>query len=295
MGGKLIDLPVLVDIIAYAYRKDYFQLAGVTTVPSTWEDYITAAKTISTKLAKHSPRIYGATYDIHPWRSFIPIAHSISKNIYTADGYLDWDNKSDIFKQTLTYMRAIIENSPPDVFNPGIVESGTFDETEFKSGVVAMEEKYYNVLVRDANNVIGASKVGYAPLPKPAAGGDGASVFWNTGCALLKYGQHKQEAAAFFEWLNHYAPFWKDAYIIGQLPPTSSQFTASKSTSPAWVQPVLAEMARARAIPNDLNNLPQFDALMNAYLPFLKGQQSVDDCLTASQAACKKAIASGVA
>lgn len=293
VNGKLIDFPMLLDTIGYGYRKDYFQLAGITAAPETWEDYIATARTISAKLKSHSPRVYGATYDVsRPWRCFIPIAHSIDTNIYTSAGYLDW-SKINVFRQTLTYMKEIAAYAPPDFFNPGLAEAGSYDEFEFKSGTAAMLEKYYNAPVR-AGKVFGMSKLGLARLPKPAAGGAGGTVFWNTGCGLLKYGQHKPEAAAFMEWLSYNQPFWKSSVSNAQIPcVTSAYSTTLKPWAPGWVQEVLGQLAFSKAIPNDLYNIAQFFALADAYVPYIKGHVSLDSALATAQVKVKKAIATG--
>jgi ABC-type glycerol-3-phosphate transport system substrate-binding protein len=293
VNGKLIDFPMLLDTIGYGYRKDYFKLAGITTVPETWESYIATARTLNTKLKSHHPRVYGATYDVtRPWRCFIPIAHSIDTNIYTKDGYLDW-SKIGVFKQVLTYMKEIAAYAPPDFFNPGLAEAASYDEFEFKAGTAAMLEKYYNAPVRCAK-VFGMSKLGLSRLPKPAAGGAGGTVFWNTGCGLLKYGQHKQEAAAFMEWLSYNQTFWKSSVSNAQIPcVTSAYSTTLKPWAPSWVQEVLGQLKYSKAIPNDLYNLAQFTALAEGYVPYIKGQVSLDSALATAQAKVKKAIQTG--
>jgi ABC-type glycerol-3-phosphate transport system substrate-binding protein len=295
VNGKLIDLPMMLDVIGMGYRKDYFQAAGITSVPTTWEAYISTAQTISSKLANHKPhRVYGATYDLRPWRSFIPIAHSIDTNIYSSTGYLDW-SKIGVFKQALTYMKEIIQYAPPDVFNPGLAEAASYDEFEFKSGTAAMLEKYYNAPVRCAK-VFGAAKLGLSRLPKPASGGAGGTVFWNTGAALLKYGQHKQEAGLFFEWLSSNSDWWHSSVSNAQLPCITSAYnTVLKPWAPGYVSGVLGQLAFSKAIPNDLYNLAQFTALSDAYTPFLKGTTSMDDALSTAQSKIKKAIATGAA
>ncbi len=293
VNGKLIDFPMLLDTIGYGYRKDYFQLAGIKEAPLTWESFISTAATLSAKLKSHHPRVYGATYDVtRPWRCFIPIAHSIDTNIYTSDGYLDW-SKIDVFKKTLTYMKEIAAYAPPDFFNPGLAEAASYDEFEFKAGTAAMLEKYYNAPVRSAK-VFGASKLGLSRLPKPAAGGAGGTVFWNTGCGLLKYGQNKSDAGAFMEWLSYNQTFWKSSVSNAQIPcVTSAYSTTLKPWAPSWVQEVLGQLAYSKAIPNDLYNLAQFTALAQGYLPYVKGQISLDAALANSQTLVKKAIANG--
>jgi ABC-type glycerol-3-phosphate transport system substrate-binding protein len=295
VNGKLTDFPMLLDVIGYGYRKDYFRLAGIKAPPLTWEAYIATARTISAKLRSHKPRVYGATYDVtRPWRCFIPIAHSIDTNIYTSDGYLNW-SKKNVFKQVLTYMKEIIAYAPPDVYNPGLAEAASYDEFEFKAGVAAMLEKYYNAPVRNAK-VFGMSRLGLERLPKPAAGGAGGTVFWNTGSGLLKYGQHKQEAAAFMEWLSYNPTFWKSSVSNAQLPCTTSAYkTVLKPWAPSWVYAVLAQLAFSKAIPNDLYNLAQFTALAKAYVPYLKGQISLDTALSNAEEKVKKAITTGSA
>ena len=46
-------------------------------------------------------------------------------------------------------------------------------------------------------------------LPK-FANGDGSTVFWTTGCGLLKYGQNKEKAAEYIRALTYDRQIWKD-------------------------------------------------------------------------------------
>ena len=46
-GGRSLCLNSHLDTVGYAYRKDYFRLAGISSPPTTWEDYIAVAGTIS--------------------------------------------------------------------------------------------------------------------------------------------------------------------------------------------------------------------------------------------------------
>ncbi len=295
IAGKLFQFPLLLDTVGYAYRKDYFKLAGIAKPPATWEDYIAAARTIGTKLVRHQPRVYGGACDLTAWPTFIPIAYSIDTNIYTRDGYLDWAHKEQVFRKALTYMKEIVAYAPPDIFKPGSAVTGSADEAEFRSGRAAMLLKYYNAAVRGAKT-FGVQNLGLAPLPKPGAGGAGATVFWNTGVVLLKYGRHKQEVADFFAFLTYNQQFWRSSMFNGQPPCVKSAYDkVLKPWAPRYLDEVVAVLPASRAIPTAANNNAQFDALQAAYMPYLKGQISLDTAISDGKVRTRKAIATGVA
>mgnify|MGYP003315782249 CR=1 FL=1 len=124
------------------------------------------------------------------------------------------------------------------------------------------------------------TEVALAPLPK-FSGGEGSTVFWSTGCALLKHGQNKEEAAEYIRSLTYDGPFWKDSIAgnetswPGQLPPYSSIYSDWEANRPDWlpdfIGPVREQFNRARAIENHLFGLQQFFIAQPFCETYLKG------------------------
>src|SRR5438045_9763430 len=94
-------------------------------------------------------------------------------------------------------MKQMKELANPNVLEPGKTDGGvndTPDEEAFAARQVAYYVKYQNAPIRFANTWPDPSKLRMAGLPK-TPGGAGATVFWDTGAALFKYGQNKTQAA----------------------------------------------------------------------------------------------------
>ena len=286
IGGKMYDWPMLLDISSVQWRKSYFKAAGITEVPTTWEQFTEIAKSIAAKglKTKSGAKIAGATYDWHPWRSLMPVVHSISLDVYTKDGIPNL--KHPAYKQAMGILKGIIPYSQPDFFATGTaVEAGTIDEIALKAGRVAMIFKYANTAVHAANvwGAPGIADMGLAKLPKPAAGGAGGSVFWDTGSGLFKYGSNKQAVANWLTFLLGDERFWtKEVLSSGQVPPFTSMYTKLKGKAPAWIFPAGEQLPLSKAIPNSVYG---FSLLLNGTLPpalldYLKGKTSADAALS---------------
>ncbi|HEY0583270.1 MAG TPA: extracellular solute-binding protein, partial [Chloroflexota bacterium] len=74
VNGQLYSWPFLLDIITLGWNKSQSDAAGVTAMPTTWDQLLAASKQVVDK--KVAP--YGVVFDAHGWRSLAPITHSIS-------------------------------------------------------------------------------------------------------------------------------------------------------------------------------------------------------------------------
>jgi maltose-binding protein MalE len=289
INGKMYDWPMLLDISSTQWRKSYFKAAGVTSAPSTWEEFTAIAKQIYNKHLMHAgSQVAGATYDWHPWRSLMPVVHSISLNVYDKDGVPDL--KNPVYPQAMAILKGILPYSQKDFFATGTaVEAGTIDEIALKAGRVAMIFKYANTAVHAANvwGSPGIADMGLAKLPKPAAGGAGGSVFWDTGAGLFKYGSNKQAAANWLTWMLSNPDFWtKEVVTSGQIPPFSSIYAKIKGKVPDWIYPAYTQLPLSKAIPNSVYG---FSLLLNGtlvppLLSYLKGSMTAEAALAKASA-----------
>ena len=76
--------------------------------------------------------------------------------------------------------------------------NGTPDEVAFAAQRVGLYFKYFNAPLRMAASWDDPKLLHLGPLPK-FKNGEGSTVFWTTGCALLKYGQNKEKAAEYIK------------------------------------------------------------------------------------------------
>jgi multiple sugar transport system substrate-binding protein len=280
VNGQLYSWPFLLDIITMGWNKGQSDQAGITDMPTTWDELLADGKQIQSSNA--AP--YGIVFDAHGWRSLAPITHSISTSVYTPDLFFDFN--SDPALQALDIMKQMLSVSAPNVLNTGTTDAGvnnTPDEDAFAAQQATYFVKYQNAPLRFAATWPDPSQLQLGPLPKPP-GGEGATVFWTTGACLFKYGQNKDKAAAYMKSLTYNEGIWKDSISgtptshPGQIPPYQSfydKWTASQPTWwQSWVPLILDQLKVAKAIPNQKFGLNQFVIGQPEWEKYLKGEES---------------------
>lgn len=279
LGGKMYDWPMLLDISGMQWRKSMFKAAGISQIPSTWEQFTDTAKRINAAKLKKGT-VAGATFDWHPWRGVMPVVHSISTDVYTKEGYVNF--KHPALVEAYNICKGIVPYAPKDFFSPGTaVEAGTIDEVAFKSSRVAMIFKYANTAIHAAA-IWGINDLGLARLPRPAKGGVGGSLFWDTGSGLFKYGSNKQAVANWLTFLLNDERFWtKEVVSSGQIPPFNSIYPKIKGKVPDWIYGAKEQLSFSKAIPNSVYgfSLGLNGAMLTTFLPFLKGQMTAEEAL----------------
>ena len=289
VNGQLYSWPFLLDIITMGWNKGQSDQAGITDMPTTWEQLVVDSQQIQS--SKAAP--YGVVFDAHGWRSLAPITHSISTSVYTPDGFFDFN--SDPALQALDIMKQMLQYSAPNVLNTGTTDAGvnnTPDEDAFAAQQATYFVKYQNAPLRFAATWPDPTQLQLGPLPKPATG-EGATVFWTTGACLFKYGQNKDKAAEYMKSLTYNEGIWKDSISgtptshPGQIPPYQSFYDKWSVNQPTWWQSwvplILDQLKVAKAIPNQKFGLSQFVIGQPEWEKYLKGEES--DPKVAMQAA----------
>jgi ABC-type glycerol-3-phosphate transport system substrate-binding protein len=280
VDGKLYGWPFLLDVIGSGWHSGITTKAGLPdAAPATWDDFLAGAKQIVDK--KAAP--WGGTFDSHGWRSLAPITHSMSTKVYTPEGLFDFTSEPAI--EALKLMKQIMAYSNPDILLEGASDAGvngTPDEVAFAAQRVGLYFKYFNAPLRMAASWDDPKLLHLGPLPK-FKNGEGSTVFWTTGCALLKYGKNKEKAAEYIKALTYDPQIWKDSIVgtksghPGQLPPYKSIYAEWDAQKPDWMPPfvglVRGQLDRARAINNNLFGLNQFVIGKPIWETYLKGEE----------------------
>jgi multiple sugar transport system substrate-binding protein len=280
VNGQLYSWPFLLDIIIMGWNGGQATQAGVSSMPTTWDEVMAASQ----QVVSSGTAPYGVVFDAHGWRSLAPITHSISTQAYTSDGFFDFT--SDPALQALEVMKQMKALSAPNVLNPGNTDGGvndTPDENAFAAQQATYFVKYQNAPLRFAATWPDPNQLQLGPLPKPS-GGEGATVFWTTGACLFKYGQNKDQAAQYMKALTYNQGIWKDSILgtptshPGQLPSYQSIYAGWASATPDWMQNwvplVFDQLKVARAIPNQKFGLTQFNIGQPYWEKYLTGEMT---------------------
>ncbi len=283
--GKFYVWPFLLDVIVQGWNADIVTRAGLDpeAVPETWDDFIAAGQAVVDSGA--AP--FGCTFDFHAWRSLIPITHSISLDVYDPEsGLFLWN--SDPAVEALEIMKRIMPIANPDVLNPGATDGGvnqTPDEQAFASQAVAYYIKYQNAHLRFASTWQDPSMLRLAALPK-TADGVGGTVFWTTGSVLMKYGNDKEQAAAYLDKLTHDQRIWEHSVVgappeepaVGQLPVYTTVWDEYEANRPEWMTDwafaIKDGLGSAQAIAPTRLAISQFDLAAPFYTAYLRGEES---------------------
>jgi multiple sugar transport system substrate-binding protein len=280
VDGKLYSWPFLLDVIGMGWHSGLTAQAGLPDAPpATWDEYLQNARTIVDSGA--AP--FGATFDAHGWRSLAPMTHSLSSDVYTAEGLFDFT--SDAAVEALMLMKKIMALSHPDILLAGATDggvNGTPDEVAFAAQRVGYYTKYFNAPLRMAQYWDDPTLLKLARQPK-FADGEGSTVFWTTGSCLLKHGENKEKAAEYVKALTYDPQIWQDSIAgtetahPGQLPPYSSVYADWESSRPDWLPEfvglVRSQLDQAKAITNHLFGLQQFVMGQPVWETYLKGEE----------------------
>jgi ABC-type Fe3+ transport system substrate-binding protein len=283
--GQFYVWPWLLDITVQGWNSELVEKAGLDpeAAPVTWDEYIANAQ----KVVDSGAAPFGLTFDFHAWRSLLPITHSISLDVYDPDtGLFLWD--SDPAVEALEIMKQMMPLANPDVLNEGTTDGGvnqTPDQQAFASQAAAYYIKYQNAHLRFSSPWPDPSKLRLGALPKTEDGA-GGTVFWSTGASLLKYGEDKEEAAKFLDYLVHDQEFWKHSVIgnmpaeppSGQLPVYQSMWDEYEANRPDWMTDwafaIKNGLGAAQAITPTILSVQQFVLAAPFYTAYLRGEES---------------------
>lgn len=294
--GKIYNWPFLLDVVIQGWNAEIVEQAGLdpTKPPADWDEYLANAR----RVVDSGAAPFGCTFDAHGWRSLAPIAHSISTDVYTEEGLFDFT--SDAAVQALEIMKQMMELANPNVLDPGTTDGGvndTPDEGAFAAQQVAYYVKYQNAHIRMAATWPNPDALQLAALPK-AAGGAGATVFWNTGAALFTYGQNKELAAEYMKALTYSEPVFEQSIAggteaSGHLPVYTSMWGSWRENPPAWMQDwaflVGDQLPASKAIQTTKYGVTQFNLGQPHWQKYLTGEES--DPRQAMQAAMDAVMA----
>jgi hypothetical protein len=278
LDGRLYNWPLLLDLVIQGWNAEIVERAGLdpSRPPSTWDELVDNAR----RVVGSGAAPYGFTFDVRPWRSLVPVTYSITSSVYTEDGLFDFEHAATV--EALEVLRRLKEVANPDVLDPSTTAGvgTTPDEGVFAAQTAGYYVKYQNALVRMAALWPDPGRLSLARLPSPP-GGEGATVFWTTGMALLKFGRNKRDAAAYATALESGEQMWKQSLAggrqaAGHVPVQAALWQRWQREGaawiPAWASKTYEQLPVARPIRPHLLGAGQFTIAMPYLNQFLDGE-----------------------
>jgi multiple sugar transport system substrate-binding protein len=196
-----IGIPSFTVPYVIAYNKNMFAKAGISTPPTTWDEWVSDAKKIQAAV----PGAYGAGFDpadpVDPWKFVWSYTHQLGGALVSSDGKtaeLDSPqvNSAMNFYFSWFYKDKIV---PPDSLSWNNAQM----VSAFLAGKVAMLPIATTGLLTAAKGTSVAGHIGFAQLPsvpagmtaRPAGGTAAASIVSGQFWAIFQYASGDKDLA----------------------------------------------------------------------------------------------------
>ena len=187
-GGKHYGLPVAMTTLVFVYRKDLFEKAGITKVPTNWTEYLEAAKKLHTNEVAGNVLLIGGQDSLASGDFFARLM-GMTKLAPTDDGFLN-DKNEPVFNDHGQGERAIELIKEARKYSPKGSESYDYPEgsSALQQGKAAMMVSWSDVIVGVEQGPF-KGKFGYTVPPTAEFHQDaigGWSIFVNSKAEDIK-------------------------------------------------------------------------------------------------------------
>ena len=223
--GKPYGVPHQIDTSAVLYRKDAFEAAGITDIPTglddawTWEEFADAAgKLAGVVKGKQSPFIYDwQSAGAYRWLSWLFQAGgtALAEDLRTPAIDSDPGRKAVEFTQSFFTKDWVARNTS--------VKSSTYPDSAFISGTVAMAFAGDFLLPGIEDGVKDKFEYGAMPMPRDVTA---ASDLGGNAVVAAKDGKNTEAAARFLEFLVSEEQQRTFCEATGELPTLNSLTSA---------------------------------------------------------------------
>lgn len=186
VGDEIVGMPFDFDAYAFYYRKDLFDAAGVTEIPTSWDGLAAALA----KVTDDSQRRYGMLVD-PTWNSWDPVLYAFGGRYLDADGKAVFNSKEAV--AALKFLSKLVADGVGIVPAPGEYTSllTSSQAASFYNGPYMM-----GVLRTSAPDLKGDWRVASLPT-EPAYG----THIGGTHLAIMQGSKHKDVAWKFIEFM----------------------------------------------------------------------------------------------
>ncbi|MFL6101153.1 MAG: ABC transporter substrate-binding protein [Actinomycetales bacterium] len=265
INGAYYGVPIGFVPLSVIYNKTLFQKAGITTFPTTWDQWVTAARKLTVGGAAGTPKQYGLALPDHA-----TVGNGVWASLFYANGGAIVNGSHSVLdspanQETLAYWAKAVRD---DKISPTGLD-GIASDKLFSSGKAAME-----VGGPWMASVATANKIDYGIAAIPAGPqGEGASAIGISTAVTAQADQAKKAAAEkFFDYFfsKEVATKWS---LGSGWPPLRTDIPSSAVSS----NPVVASLTE----------------ISSSARPLLPGVANSTDVLTAVDEATQKALSGG--
>lgn len=199
--GHDIGVPSFTVPYVIAYNTDLFNKAGITSAPTTWDEWISDAH----KVQDANPGVYGAGFDpadaTDPWKFVWSYTHQLGGAFVSKDGKTAELDSTQVktamdFYFSQFYKEKIVPPESLSWNNAQMVAA-------FTAGKVAMLPIGTSGLLTAAKGTAVAGKIAFAQLPavpaghtsRPSGGTPAASIVSGQFWAIFKYAEKNKDLA----------------------------------------------------------------------------------------------------
>ncbi|MEV5027412.1 ABC transporter substrate-binding protein [Paenibacillus sp. LPE1-1-1.1] len=188
-NGHYVALPWQVDIRVPWYRKDLFEQAGITTLPTNWDELRADLKMLSTN------GNYGLAL---PGNDNLGIQGMFTMMLNNGGGIFDSNKKVDVMnelnKQALQFLSDLAKDGS---INPAML--GFNDDSAMRDFGTGRAAVYFHGLALPGQFPDMQDKIGVLdPLASP--NGDKATLGWVNNIMIYKGTKHPEETKVFLKW-----------------------------------------------------------------------------------------------
>jgi len=291
--GALYGVPNEIDVYALNYNKKLFQEAGIAEPPKTWDEFLAAAKALTSK--EKGQQGFGL---INSWAA--GVLHPFASLLVSNGGDLVVDGKpvlnSDQAKQTFELYETLIKEgySDPAMATADANTTGPFLDNfvSGKTGMIIMANWWESALKAGMGDAF--ADIATAPIPVGPSGDKARSISYSWMTVVNAKASPEEQAAAwdFLTWLNgpesgpEGASAMADILIsMGILPSRNSDVTAlSGKLADPFLAGYTATLADAKPFPTVLGGQEFSEALQKTLEAMQFGQLNAADAQANAQA-----------
>ncbi|MGJ6980698.1 ABC transporter substrate-binding protein [Aestuariimicrobium soli] len=275
--GKLYAVPAGADVRSGIYRKDLLDAAGVSALPTTWDEFRAAAQKIKDHGGVRSPIYWGLDKSIGVQQAFAQLFLQAGGEYFNADGKATFNSEAG--KKALTFMASTFADGLSDI---NMVSSGN-GPSFLAQGASAMTFSGAATIqnARDnAKDVV--DKIVVGPALKPDAAGNATSVSWVNKLAIARTTKDADGAWKLLTHLTSKDQLNEIDNLWGTLPPRKDLADASWLTGE--LKTVMASADNTTSQPRSPKMMQLGPAVKDLLEPALRGSATVEDTLKAIDA-----------